>query len=346
MDTVVHDLAKARSRGEKIAEGPTASHDSRVPGRYTGTSYYGRQVVKPSPFEWHIGAYLIVSSVAGATQIIAALAERFGARGMRSVARNGRYIAFAGSIAGPLLLIGDLKTPHRWYNMLRIFRRTSAMSIGTYVLTSFGAFSAITALAEALSGSRRHTTVARVVELPAAAAGAGMLTYTGALLSSTSTPLWAAESPLLSGRFAASGIAAGAAVLSIAEQVAARVLNARALDRLALTATGTYAALSLTSARQVQRAGVNAPLTSAPYGSMYRAGAVLSVAVPLVCHGLNILSGHRSRALSTLASLSTLAGAALTRYAILEAGKASAKSGADYLRYTHGPAPPLAGRRS
>src|SRR5690349_17214886 len=175
-------------------------------------TYYGRQAIKPAPFDWRIGVYLFVSSVSGAAQLIAAIANRVAPRTMRNVVRNGRHLAFAGAVSGPLLLIGDLKTPQRWYNMLRIFKRTSAMSIGSYILSTFGALTAVTALAELVR--RRNRPLARALEtaeVPAALAGAGMLTYTGALLSSTSTPLWAAEAPLLGARFAASGIAAGAA---------------------------------------------------------------------------------------------------------------------------------------
>src|SRR3954447_25365814 len=106
---------------------------------YRGETYYGTQAVKPAPFKWHAAAYLFVSGVAGGAQVVAALADMRAPSRMRSVVRNGRHLALAGAMAGPLLLVADLKTPQRWYNMLRIFRRTSPMSIGTYVLTAFGA---------------------------------------------------------------------------------------------------------------------------------------------------------------------------------------------------------------
>ena len=61
---------------------------------------------------------------------------------MRAISRS------AGSVVGAALLIIDLHTPTRFYNMLRIFRPTSPMSIGSYVLTSFGALSALLAAAQ------------------------------------------------------------------------------------------------------------------------------------------------------------------------------------------------------
>ena len=299
-----------------------------------GETYYGMQAVKPTPFGWHVGVYLTLSGLAGASQIIAAIAQRFGARRMRPVVRNGRYLAFAGATIGPLLLMRDLKTPRRWYNMLRIFRKTSPMSIGSYVLSAFGAASSATAFGEWFQGRGASGGLARVAELPAAAAGVGMLTYTGALLSSTSTPLWAAESPWLSARFAASGIASGAAALALCEQLAGRSANARVLDAVAVSATATYAVLSHASQRQAENAGVAEPLKEGPHGTLYRIGSALSIPVPLACHALSLISGRRSRALSIAAAVCVLAGTALTRYSYLEAGKASAKRPSDYLHYT------------
>jgi formate-dependent nitrite reductase membrane component NrfD len=352
MERVTHELsAAARSHGSERGAMPMPASSEREPRwpAYQGVTYYGRQAVKPSPFDWRIGAYLFASSLAGAAQIIATVARRIASPRLRSAVRNGRLVAFAGAVTGPLLLIGDLKTPQRWYNMLRIFRSTSAMSIGSYVLTAFGASSTLALVAEWTRGRRAHSALARAAELSAALSGAGMLTYTGALLSSTSTPVWAAESPLLSARFAASGMAAGAAALSALEQLAGRSANAVPLDALAFVSTGTYAALSRVSRQRLAAAGVDRPLREPPHRSLHRIGSTLLVSVPLACHALTLVSGRRSRAISLLASIATLAGAACTRYALLEAGKASAKRGADYLRFTAQPseaAAPAHGDRS
>ena len=55
---------------------------------------------------------------------------------------------------GPLsavLLVYDLHTPKRFYNMLRIAKRTSPMSIGTWILMSFSGFAVSGAAAQFLS---------------------------------------------------------------------------------------------------------------------------------------------------------------------------------------------------
>ena len=132
---------------------------------------------------------------------------------MRAISRS------AGSVVGAALLIIDLHTPTRFYNMLRIFRPTSPMSIGSYVLTSFGALSALLAAAQLrrdLGGEPSgFDTLARAAQIPAAVTGAAMSTYTGALLAATSTPLWAALPKLLPAAFGASAMASAAAALSL-----------------------------------------------------------------------------------------------------------------------------------
>ena len=298
---------------------------------YDGTTYYGRPAVKPTAYDWRIGAYIFASGVAGAAQIIAALAQHLAPRTMRPVVRNARYIGIGGSVVGALLLVSDLKTPGRWYNMLRIFRATSAMSIGSYILTSFGGASLVTAVGEAL---RRHPAAARAADfaqIPAAAAGAGMLSYTGALLSSTSIPLWASESPLLAARFAASGMAAGAAALSLAEQIAGRPASAAPLNYLMLASNKVYALISHKAHQRHRAAGVAAPLREPPYGPLYKLGGALLVALPAGLHLIAYVAGRRSRALPMIAAISVLAGAALTRHAYLQAGNVSARRPADYL---------------
>src|SRR5689334_699375 len=165
----------ASERGDRLASPPPQSSRANEAGDHSfprsagegwdggaPQTYYGRQAIKPAPFDWRIGIYLFVSSVSGAAQLIAAVADRVAPRSMRNVVRNGRHLAFAGAVSGPLLLIGDLKTPQRWYNMLRIFKRTSAMSIGSYILSAFGAFSGVTALAEIVR--RRNRPLARTLE--------------------------------------------------------------------------------------------------------------------------------------------------------------------------------------
>jgi formate-dependent nitrite reductase membrane component NrfD len=68
------------------------------------------------------------------------------------------------------------------------------MSIGTWVLMSFGSLSAALAAAQFAAGrghspSRAAQRAIKLLQIPAALTGMAMSTYTGALLAATSTPL-------------------------------------------------------------------------------------------------------------------------------------------------------------
>ena len=75
-------------------------------------------------------------------------------------------------------------------------------------------------------------TAIKLLGVPAALAGMAMSTYTGALLSATSTPLWAAAPRRIAALFGASAMASGAAALTIAKlHRSASDNTGQALDR-------------------------------------------------------------------------------------------------------------------
>jgi formate-dependent nitrite reductase membrane component NrfD len=121
-----------------------------------------------------------------------------------------------------VLLIYDLHTPKRFYNMLRIAKGTSPMSIGTWNLMAFSGFAGVSAAAQFMfdraPALRWSMPLARASQIPAAIAGAGLSTYTASLLSATSTPSWAAAPEALAVRFSASSMAAAGAALSLGER--------------------------------------------------------------------------------------------------------------------------------
>ncbi|HSK40632.1 MAG TPA: NrfD/PsrC family molybdoenzyme membrane anchor subunit, partial [Arenibaculum sp.] len=288
---------------------------------------------------------IYVGGLGGSAQIVATAADLAGGEGARGIVRTGRWLAFAASLAGAPLLIADLKTPQRWYNMLRIFRATSPMSIGSYILSGFGAFSALTATAQLAedTGVLRHRTArrtARAAQMPAALTGAGMSVYTAALLSATSTPLWAAAPRELAVRFGSAAMASAAAALSLGERAAGRGRMAGALDRLALAACAAELVASILADRRYCEQGVGGVLEEPPWKQVHTAGSLgLAAAVPILCHGLNLAAGQRSRGLSVLGSLAILVGSAAMRHTMLRAGNLSAKRPADYFRMTQPPVP-------
>jgi formate-dependent nitrite reductase membrane component NrfD len=296
-------------------------------------------VLNPSHYAQLVATYLFLGGIAGASQIIAVIADLCGHEKNRFIVRAGRYLALAGALTGPALLVADLHTPERWYNMLRIFRRTSPMSIGSWTLAGFGTFSALTAGLQFMADrSRRafYRRAARTAALPAAAVGSVLATYTGSLLGATSAPLWASVSRWLPVLFGISAAATSTAAVSlVAHTQEDPASTTRRLDKLALLIAGAELLVSAAIDRKWEREKLAGPLQQEPLATAYRAGYKgLGVAAPLFIHGFAALGGRRSRRWSIAACAATLAGGYLLRSVLLAAGRESVKRPQDYFRFT------------
>jgi protein NrfD len=297
-------------------------------GGWDGTTYYGREQVKAAPFNnWMVGGYIFLAGLSGGAMLLSTLLDLVRGRDAERAVARGRYLSLLGPTLGTALLVGDLHTPKRFYNMLRLFKTTSPMSIGSWILVSFGVFSTLTAgahyLAARIPGLRWMSGLARAAQVPAAATGAGIATYTASLLSATSTPLWAAAPRATAIRFGASSVAAGAAALSLGEGRKSRL--GRDLDKIAVTALALELAATLSADEQYRRKGVAEAMETLP-GMIEELGADgMGTVLPLGLHAASLmLLPRRSRALSGLASLAILAGSAILRIAIMATGDQSA----------------------
>jgi protein NrfD len=309
-------------------------------------TYYGQPSVKPSLWGWLVSSYIFVAGLGGASQIIAAAADLTGGEELATIVRRGRYIALGAVLAaGPLLII-DLHTPQRFYNMLRIFRKTSPMSIGTWVLMSFGASSAALAAAQfakdrGRAPGRIAETATTVLQVVAALAGMPMTTYTGALLSATSTPLWAAAPRLIAAAFGASAMACGAAALRLGQKDRGAVDgDSRALDRIGFMAGAVELALLLSLRQRLRDQGVDGAFRETGWGLGYDVGAVvLGAAVPVMHDAASVFETGPAPKPSPAIAFAILAGGFLLRHILLRAGNISAKRPVDYFRFAGKPAP-------
>jgi formate-dependent nitrite reductase membrane component NrfD len=199
------------------------------------------------------------------------------------------------------------------------------MSIGSWTLAGFGTFSGLAAISELL-GLR---SLARLFGLPAAGLGMLMSTYTGVLLSATSTPLWAVGYRHLPALFGATAVASANAAMSLllARSASAPRLVLRRLDRLALVAGLVQLTVGLWLEREWQARQLAAP------GPVQRLSVQgVGIGLPLLLHGLAALTGRRSTRLSLLAAVATLIGAFAERASIVFAGNRSADRPEEYLR--------------
>ncbi len=302
-------------------------------------TYYDLPAVKPSHYRWPIAGYFFVGGLASAAQFIATVLDLLGSEEDRSVVRTGRYLAVIGALISPILLIVDLETPKRWYNMLRIYRQTSPMSIGTWALTSFGTLSGLVAVGQAaddLFRLRLGRLVARLFSLPSALFGGIVSLYTGTLLAATSTPFWSGAFPFLSSLFASSAASTATAALALSAEVTGAPEGTR--RRLTWLATITGAAemlFALLIGRRWQRQGVASPVEQEPLGSAWRFGVLgLGISLPLAVHLADLIRGRGSRSSVALASFATLIGGFLLRAVLVFGGNRSAQQPGDYFRLT------------
>lgn len=264
----------------------------------------------------------------------------FGNENERRVVETGRYVVPLTAAAAALLYIKDLGTPQRWFNMLRIFRPTSFMSIGSWSLTALGAQSGITAFFQLMEGAGHKTRIAgRLASLPALIPAALVSFYMGTELEETSTPFWAASTPVFPSLFVATNAANS---LSVFELVSA-LRDTGEDSRLRL---GTLNLLAGTAELFLLKSVENKWLDTKGNDALYDTHRTLLSRTSLISLAkitgmlLRSLSLYRrSRSLSSIASLVTLTAGFFLPNVLLLAGNRSADRPADYFSQTVNPDP-------
>jgi formate-dependent nitrite reductase membrane component NrfD len=280
------------------------------------TSYYGRPVVKPPVWTWEIPIYFFAGGLGGASATLAYAAER---AGNRRLAHSAWMAALAGISVSPVLLSSDLGRPMRFINMLRVFKVTSPMSVGSWLLTITGAVVAPAAGYRVVGWPR----AGRAAQPIAAALGLPMATYTAVLISNTSVPVWSEARWHLPLGFAASAAAsAGAAATMLTPPRYAGPARRLAIGGALIESIGTQV--------MERRLG--------ELGEPYRRGAagkLAKAAIALAVGGgaLVALGARRSRATVVAGCGMLLAGSLCERWSVFRAGFQSAEDP----KYTVGP---------
>ncbi len=270
-------------------------------------SYYGRPIVKPPAWRQpDVPLYLFLGGTAGACASIGALA---GPAGRPALARATRLVAAGAATASVAALVHDLGRPERFLHMLRVFKPTSPLSVGSWILAPFSGLTAATAVLE-LTG--RLPAVRRLTGAAAGLLGPAMSTYTAVLLADTATPAWHEARHDLPVLFAGSALACGAGAALLTTPVA----EAAPARRIGLAG----AAADLVTARRLER-GLG--VVSQTYRTG-RAGRLLGAARALTATGAGLsVLGRRSRLASAAAGAAYLAAGLCTRFGVYAAGVAS-----------------------
>ena len=273
------------------------------------TSYYGRPIIKPPVWKSpDVPLYLFLGGAAGTSSVLGAFADL---SGRPALTRTARLVAGGGALASVVFLVHDLGRPERFLHMLRVIKPTSALSVGTYILSPFSAATAGTAAVELLGWFPRLKRFGGIV---AGLFGGPMATYTAVLLSNTAVPSWNAFHGQLPFVFSGSALAAGGgicmALTPLSESEPAR--------KMAIAG----AVIELAVVHQVEGSD---SIVAEPY-HVGRAGKLMRAAKACTASGLGLaVVGGRTR-LGRVASGALLAaGSLLTRFGVFDAGMASAR---------------------
>jgi hypothetical protein len=171
------------------------------------TSYYGRQIIKsPTWKNPEVPLYLFLGGAGGTSAVIGALGEF---TGRPTLTRAAHFTAAGGALASVGLLIVDLGRPMRFLHMLRVFKPTSPLSVGSYILSPFSALTTATAGLRVLGW---FPVLRKLAAVGSAVFGGPMTTYTAVLLSNTAVPSWHESHESMPFLFAGSAMAAGGGV--------------------------------------------------------------------------------------------------------------------------------------
>ena len=271
-------------------------------------SYYGRPIIKAPVWKNpDVPLYLFLGGMAATSAGLGALG---GATGRPTLRRTGRLAAAAGAAGGTVFLVHDLHRPTRFLHMLRVFKPTSPLSVGTWILSPFATVAAAAAASEVTGLLPRAGKAASTVS---AVIGPALGTYTAVLLSNTAVPTWHEAHRELPVVFAGSAAAAGGGMGLVGASVRDNLPAAR------LAVAG--AAVELAAGEFMER---KLGLLGDVYGKG-RAGTLMKASKACLAAGaVGAVLGRKKRWSAALSGLALMAGSALTRFGVFDAGIASA----------------------
>lgn len=310
--------------------------DRAVVGDDGGTTYYDQPLIKTPIWIWSVPAYFYTGGVAAGAAIVGAAAQLAGRERYAGLIRGARWLATGGTGIGTVLLVIDLGRPSRFLNMLRVFRPSSAMSVGSWTLAAASTAAGASATLP-LTGTRAGRVLGDVAGLGAGALAPVLGTYTAVLVSDTAVPVWQATRRSLPRYFAGSALTAATAALDL--------LPLDGHEHTVTRRIGTVAkAGELVAAQQVKRDAdeverVGRPLHQGLGGALWRTAEV-ATAASLAISLAPVPPRWRRRRRIASAVLAT-AGSIAGRFAVFHAGKLSSRdprASFDQQRAGHGAA--------
>jgi len=273
-------------------------------------TYYDEPVLKEPVWNWEIPAYFFTGGLAAGTTLVAAAADL---TGDETLAARMEQAALAATGISGALLVADLGQPRRFHHMLRVLKPSSPMNLGAWLL---GVFAGGVATAVVTERVARVPGVVRLFRLGTATLAPLLATYTAVLVSDTAVPAWhdaRRELPFVfAGGAAASGAGLGLVLSANGSEPALRILLAGG-SAMELTATRVME-------RNLDRSVVGRAFHESRVRMLGRFATVATAAGTAL-----VLSARGHRRVAVAGALSVLAGALAERFAVVAAGRASAR---------------------
>jgi Polysulphide reductase, NrfD len=197
---------------------------------------------------WEVPVYFWFGGMAAGSSFIAVACDLAGDHRSAKIARG---VSLAALLPCPPLLVLDLGRPERFYNMLRIFKVRSPMSMGSWCLSAFGGLLAGAVGADLLGWHR----TARTMGVATAAAGTYLGSYTGVLLASTAVPVWGRSRSFLGPIFISTATLTGASTTRLVLALSGMPANHATRAALGRVEDGAMAAELLLSEVNRHRLG-------------------------------------------------------------------------------------------
>lgn len=306
------------------------SHHPRTDSERDDQGYYGIPPIKEHTWTWEIPVYFWLGGIGSGAHVVSTIARLMGHDDPAFI-RSSRYITLVCMLLSPILLIMDLGRPERFYNMLRIVKWRSPMSMGTWGLSVFASLTGLVAASQAAEDGllgRKNILARFLAALPdrligtlAMPFGLFVGAYTGVLIALTSVPIWARNAVLMGPLFITSAMSTGLSAISFILHLLGAgeektLEGLRRAEKTSLLLEGGLLAASL-----YQMGPWGKPLRTGKIGAWFFGGTVVGgLLAPLA-----LLQGRESRGSSLLASVLVLIGGYLLRRTIIDAGTLSAR---------------------
>ncbi len=280
-------------------------------------TYYGQPVLKAPVWIWTVPVYFYMEGLAGAAGALAGAVTLTGDEVLRPFVRRLRWVSVSCCAVSGGLLIADLGRPSRFLNMLRVFRPTSPMSMGAWMLAAISSFSGIAALLSDAPGALRR--VGDAAGYAAAVVALPFTGYTAVLVNNTAVPVWQSTRRSLPFLFTASSMTSLSSLLQLTAHGAREQQIARRFGVAGRIAELVSSEAVERDARKVPE--VARPLAEGRSGALWKAGRAMAVA----SLALSLLPARVKWARTASAVLGTAA-ALSTKLAVFQAGRVSSRN--------------------